>query len=116
VSTAQFFIGVDGAATSWRVRMRSVSAGELTRDAGSAANICVDLDAGCGVSCEFVVSVIAKAALGAERFAFVGGVAESLRTYVPAGVATALRRPRHDAVGGAILFVGEAQAAPGENS
>jgi hypothetical protein len=94
--------------------MRAVSGSEFAQDTGSAANICVDLDAGRGVSCKSVASVIAKAALGAKRFAFVGGVAEPLRAYLRAGVAARLRERRHDAVDGAILLVGGALAAPGE--
>ena len=55
-------------------------------------------------------------ALGAERIAIVGGVAEPLRTYLPTEVEARLRRPKHDAVDGAILLVGGALPAPGDRS
>ena len=50
-------------------------------------------------------------ALGAERIAIVGGVAEPLRSYLPTEVEARLRRPKHDAVDGAILLVGGALPA-----
>jgi glucosamine kinase len=53
-------------------------------------------------------------ALGAERIAIVGGVAEPLRTYLPAEIERRLSKPKHDAVDGAILLVGGALPAPGE--
>jgi len=55
-------------------------------------------------------------ALGAERIAIVGGVAEPLRSYLPTEVEARLRRPKHDAVDGAILLVGGALPAPGDLS
>ena len=64
MSTAQFFIGVDGGATRCRARMRAASGRALAEDAGPAANIYVDFDAGLGVMRELVASVIAKAGLG----------------------------------------------------
>ena len=53
-------------------------------------------------------------ALGAGRIAIVGGVAEPLRTYFPPEVEARLRKPKHDAVDGAVLLVGGALPAPGE--
>ncbi len=53
-------------------------------------------------------------ALGVERIAIVGGVAEPLRTYLPTDVEARLSRPKHDAVDGAILLVGGALPAPGD--
>jgi glucosamine kinase len=53
-------------------------------------------------------------ALGVDRIAIVGGVAEPLRTYLPTEVEARLSRPKHDAVDGAILLVGGALAAPGD--
>ena len=66
MSTAQFFIGVDGGATRCRVRMRAASGRELAEDTGPAANIYVDFDAGLAVIGELVATVIAKAGLGAK--------------------------------------------------
>jgi glucosamine kinase len=65
VSTAQFFIGVDGSATRCRARMRAASGRELAEAAGPAANIYVDFDAGLGVIDELVAKVIAGAGLSA---------------------------------------------------
>jgi glucosamine kinase len=65
VSTAQFFIGVDGGATRCRARFRDASGRALAEDAGPAANIYVDFDAGLAVMRELVATVIAKAGLGA---------------------------------------------------
>jgi glucosamine kinase len=65
VSTAQFFIGVDGGATRCRARMRAASGRELAEATGPAANIYVDFDAGLSVIGELVAKVIAKAGLGA---------------------------------------------------
>ena len=65
VSTAQFFIGVDGGATRCRARLRAASGRALAEDTGPAANIYVDFDAGLGVMRELVATVIAKAGLGA---------------------------------------------------
>jgi len=68
VSTAEFFIGVDGGATRCRARMRAASGRALAEDTGPAANIYVDFDAGLGVMRELVASVIAKAGVpGANR-------------------------------------------------
>jgi hypothetical protein len=39
-----------------------------------------------------------------------------LRTYVPSEVEARLRRPKHDAVDGAVLLVGGALPAPGDLS
>ena len=52
--------------------------------------------------------------LGAERIAIVGGVAEPLRAYLPSEIEARLKRPKHDAVDGAILLVGGALPAPGD--
>ncbi len=65
MSTAQFFIGVDGGATRCRARMRAASGRELAEDTGLAANIYVDFEAGLGVIGELVATVIAKAGLAA---------------------------------------------------
>ena len=65
VSTAQFFIGVDGGATRCRLRMRAASGRELAEATGPAANIYVDFDAGLGVIGELVAKVIARAGLSA---------------------------------------------------
>ena len=65
MSTAQFFIGVDGGATRCRARMRAASGRELAEATGPAANIYVDFDAGLGVIGELVAKVIARAGLGA---------------------------------------------------
>jgi len=65
VSTAQFFIGVDGGATRCRARMRAASGRKLAEDTGPAANIYVDFETGLGVIGELVATVIAKAGLGA---------------------------------------------------
>lgn len=51
---------------------------------------------------------------GARRIAFVGGVAEPLRPYLPVEIEARLRKPKHDAVDGAILLVGGALASAGE--
>jgi glucosamine kinase len=51
--------------------------------------------------------------LGAERIAFVGGVAAPLRPHFPAEVEARLEPPKHDAVDGAILLVGGSLAALG---
>lgn len=61
------------------------------------------------------IAALARAlvALGAESIAFVGGVAEPLRPYLPADVAPRLAAPRNDAVDGAILLAGGTIAAPG---
>ena len=67
MSTAQFFIGVDGGATRCRVRMRAASGREIVEEVGPAANIYVDFDAAVGVIRELVANVIAKAALGAAN-------------------------------------------------
>ena len=55
-------------------------------------------------------------ARGVEQIAIVGGVAEPLRTYVPSEIEARLRRPKHDAVDGAVLLVGGALPAPGDLS
>jgi len=55
-------------------------------------------------------------ALGVEQIAIVGGVAEPLRTYFPSEIEARLRRPKHDAVDGAVLLVGGALPAPGDLS
>jgi len=65
VSTAQFFVGVDGGATRCRVRMRAASGRALAEEMGPAANIYVDFEAGVSVMRELVASVIAKAGLAA---------------------------------------------------
>jgi len=52
--------------------------------------------------------------LGVERFAIVGGVAEPLRTYLLSEVEARLRKPKHDAVDGAILLIGGTLPAPGD--
>ena len=49
--------------------MRAVSGRALAEDAGPAANIYVDFDAGLGVIAELVATVIAKAGLSAARAA-----------------------------------------------
>ena len=49
MSTAQFFIGVDGGATRCRARLRAASGRALAEETGPAANIYVDFDAGLGV-------------------------------------------------------------------
>ncbi len=67
MSTAQFFIGIDGGATRCRARMRAASGRALAQEAGPAANIYVDFDAGLSVMRELVASVIAKAGLGAAN-------------------------------------------------
>ncbi len=67
MSTAQFFIGVDGGATRCRARMRAASGRELAEDTGPAANIYVDFEAGLDVIGELVATVIAKAGLGAAH-------------------------------------------------
>jgi glucosamine kinase len=67
VSTAQFFIGVDGGATRCRARFRDGSGRALAEDTGPAANIYVDFDAGLAVMRELVATVIAKAGLGAAN-------------------------------------------------
>ena len=53
-------------------------------------------------------------ALGAVRIAIVGGVAEPLRTYLPADIEARLKKPKHDAVDGAILLVGGTLPASGD--
>jgi glucosamine kinase len=53
-------------------------------------------------------------ALGVERIAIVGGVADPLRTYLPTEVGARLRQPQHDAVDGAIQLVGGTVAAAGD--
>jgi glucosamine kinase len=55
-------------------------------------------------------------ALGVNKIAIVGGVTEPLRTYLPTEVEARLRRPKHDAVDGAVLLVGGALPAPGDLS
>ncbi len=67
MSTAQFFIGIDGGATRCRARMRAASGRALAQETGPAANIYVDFDAGLSVMRELVASVIAKAGLGAAN-------------------------------------------------
>jgi glucosamine kinase len=52
-------------------------------------------------------------ALGALRIAYVGGVAEPLRVYLPAEIATLLKPPLHDAIDGAILMMGGSVAGMG---
>ena len=65
VSTAQFFVGVDGGATRCRVRARAASGRALAEEVGPAANIYVDFEAGVSVMRALVASVIAKAGLAA---------------------------------------------------
>ena len=67
VTRAQFFIGVDGGATRCRGRVRDAAGAELAQDAGPAANIYVDFEAGLDVIRGVVDSVIAKGRLGARR-------------------------------------------------
>jgi N-acetylglucosamine kinase-like BadF-type ATPase len=45
-------------------------------------------------------------ALGAARIAYVGGVAEPLREFLPEGISALLQRPKYDALAGAILMMG----------
>ena len=66
MSTAQFFIGVDGGATRCRARIRAASGRAMAEDSGPAANIYVDFDAALRVMRELVATVIAKAGLDAE--------------------------------------------------
>ncbi len=44
--------------------------------------------------------------LGAVRIAYIGGVAEPLRDYLPVGVSARLAPPQHDPIDGAILMMG----------
>jgi glucosamine kinase len=44
--------------------------------------------------------------LGASRIAYVGGVAEPLRAYLPVGVSSRLEPPLYDPIDGAILMMG----------
>ena len=65
MSTAQFFIGVDGGATRCRARLRAASGRVLAEDTGPAANIYVDFDAGLAVIGELIAKMIARAGFGA---------------------------------------------------
>jgi len=44
--------------------------------------------------------------LGAPSVAYVGGVAEPLREFLPEGISALLQRPKYDALAGAILMMG----------
>jgi glucosamine kinase len=94
-------------------------------DFGAFAPQILDLaKSGDARACEIVgeaaqaIAALAQAlhALGVERIALVGGLAEPLRPYLPPEVESRLARPRRDAVDGAILLaggiLGEAEAAP----
>jgi glucosamine kinase len=52
-------------------------------------------------------------ALGAPTVAFVGGVSEPLRGFLPEEISAALRRPKYDALDGAILMMGGKAASDG---
>jgi glucosamine kinase len=51
--------------------------------------------------------------LGAPQVAYVGGVAEPLREFMPEGMSALLQPPKYDAIDGAILMIGGAVAARG---
>lgn len=51
--------------------------------------------------------------LGAPDIAYVGGIAEPLRPYLPADIASRLHPPSHDAIDGAILMMGGAVEGQG---
>jgi hypothetical protein len=99
---------------SWRAWAHAALGGGFALDFGSSAGVCIDSDAGCGIGCEPVAHVIARATLGAVKFAFVGSSAESLPTHPNVGFAARLRESRH-AADSALQNVGEARAAPGEH-
>jgi glucosamine kinase len=93
VATAKFFIGVDGGATHCRARIRAASGRLLAEDAGPAANIYVDFDAGVSVMRELVATVIDKAGLGGasrDEMALGVGLAGLSSAHDAARVAAAL--------------------------
>jgi glucosamine kinase len=93
VATAKFFIGVDGGATHCRARIRAASGRLLADDAGPAANIYVDFDAGVSVMRELVATVIDKARLGGanrDEMALGVGLAGLSSAHDAARVAAAL--------------------------
>jgi len=107
------------------LRMMRWAADAKPSDFGAFAPQILDLaKSGDARACEIVgeaahaIAALAHAlnALGAERVALVGGLAEPLRPYLPADVEGRLVRPRRDAVDGAILLAGgildEAETAP----
>ena len=107
------------------LRMTRWAAEARPSDFGAFAPEILDVaKSGDARACEIVgeaaraIAALAQAlhALGAERIAFVGGLAEPLRSYLPLEVERRLVRPRRDAVDGAILLAGghldEAEAAP----
>jgi len=55
-------------------------------------------------------------ALGAERVALVGGLAEGIRPHLPASLNAALLRPQFDATDGAILLAGGVLPATAESA
>jgi len=51
--------------------------------------------------------------LGAPSVAYVGGVSEPLRAYLPEEISAALQRPKYDALDGAVLMMGGRVASDG---
>ena len=87
MTTARFFLGVDGGATRCRARLRDSSGRELGHGLGPSANIYVDFDDAIRVVRETIESVIAA------------GVACSLQAdqvlmYPPLGARPDRRRDR----------------------
>jgi glucosamine kinase len=66
LTTARFFLGVDGGATRCRARLRDSSGRELGHGAGAASNIHIDFDAALRVVRETIDAVIAAGAARQE--------------------------------------------------
>jgi glucosamine kinase len=62
LTTARFFLGVDGGATRCRARLRDASGRELGHGAGPASNIYIDFEAAMRVVRETIISAIVPGA------------------------------------------------------
>ena len=97
-----------GAVIRWGLRAKSSDYGAYAPATftAAAAGDPVALSIVTGAAAALGELALAVEAIGAERLALVGGIADAIRPYLPAGLAERLAVPLLDALEGAILLVG----------